>query len=93
MVSLNQNQSALLTSSLRGKFIHYEEQYLKRAEGPLQPPSEKPPTDSSGSWTGKVFNHTEVRSSSLAENPGDGGLWDVGSYSCCQQTAASKILV
>lgn len=85
MVLVNQNQSALLISGLKGKILHYEDQYLKRVEGSLQPSSEKPPADSSGSWISKDFNHTKVRSFTLAENPGDGGLWDVKSYSRCQQ--------
>jgi len=85
MVLLNQNQSTLLISGLRGKILPYEDQYLKRAEGPLQPSLENPPADSSGSWISKVFNHTKVRSFTLAENPGDGGLWDIKSSSCCQR--------
>lgn len=85
MVLLNQNQSALLISGLRGKILHYEDQYLKRVKGPLQPSLEKPPADASGSWISEFFNHTEVKSFTLTENPGDGVLWDVRSYSCYQQ--------
>lgn len=85
MVLLNQNQSTLLTSGFRGKILHYEVPYLKRMECPLQTSLEKPPADSSVSWINKVFNHRKVRSRTLAENPRDGDLWYVKSYSCCQQ--------
>lgn len=87
MVLVNQSQSTLPISGLKGKIILYKDQYLESAEGPLQPSSEKPPIDSSGSWISEVFNHTKVRSLTLAENPGDGGSWDVRSYTCCQQFA------